>query len=105
MTTSTHPTHDTSSLPLAGRVAVVSGSTSGIGAATARRLAADGAKVAVLGRREDRLRALANDVDALPVAVDVTDRDALERAAGSIRERLGRIDLVVAAAGVMLAAP
>jgi len=105
MTTSTQPTNDTSTLPLVGRVAVVSGSTSGIGAATARRLAADGAEVAVLGRREERLRELADEVDVFPVTVDVTDRAALERAADSIRDRLGRVDLVVAGAGVMLAAP
>jgi NADP-dependent 3-hydroxy acid dehydrogenase YdfG len=105
MTASTQTTSETDSLPLAGRVAVVSGSTSGIGAATARRLAADGAEVAVLGRRQERLRALADELDAFPVTVDVTDRDALEDAAESIRDRLGRVDLVVAGAGVMLAAP
>jgi len=105
MTTSTQPKHDTSSLPLADRVALVSGSTSGIAAVTARRLVADGADVAVLGRREDRLRELAAELGAFPVAVDVTERDALQRAADSIRERLGRVDLVVANAGVMLAAP
>jgi NADP-dependent 3-hydroxy acid dehydrogenase YdfG len=105
MTTSTESTLATNPLPLAGRVAVVSGSTSGIGAATARRLAADGAEVSVLGRREERLHELADELGALPVTVDVTDRDALERAAESIRDRLGRVDLVVANAGVMLAAP
>jgi len=105
MTTSTQPNSDTSALPLTGRVAVVSGSTSGIGAATARRLAADGAKIAVLGRREERLRELADELEAFPVTVDVTDRKALEHAAGAIHNRLGRVDLVVAAAGAMLAAP
>ncbi|PZF91253.1 SDR family oxidoreductase [Micromonospora deserti] len=92
---------------LDNRVAVVTGATSGIGAATARRLAAEGAKVALLGRREDRLKDLAGEIGpaALPVAVDVSDREALTAAAPRIRAELGRVDLVVANAGVMLAAP
>jgi NADP-dependent 3-hydroxy acid dehydrogenase YdfG len=98
-------------LPLAGRVAVVTGATSGIGAATARRLAADGAAVAIVGRREERLRDLAaelgeaTDADVWRVAADVSDRDSVTRAAASIRGELGRVDLVVANAGVMLPAP
>jgi NADP-dependent 3-hydroxy acid dehydrogenase YdfG len=107
--TDTHP--HTTHLPLAGRVAVVTGATSGIGAATARRLAADGAAVALVGRREDRLHDLATELgdaggaDVMRVATDVTDRDAVERAASTIRGELGRVDLVVANAGVMLPAP
>jgi NADP-dependent 3-hydroxy acid dehydrogenase YdfG len=94
--------------PLAGRVAVVTGATSGIGAATAHRLAADGAAVALLGRREQRLGDVARDLGDAAVqfqAVDVTDGDALARAADSIRAELGRVDLVVANAGVMFPAP
>jgi NADP-dependent 3-hydroxy acid dehydrogenase YdfG len=92
---------------LTGRVAVVTGATSGIGAATARRLAAAGASVALLGRREDRLKELATQIGAaaLPVAVDVADQQAVYAAAGTIRAALGRVDLVVANAGVMYAAP
>ncbi|RIQ22078.1 SDR family oxidoreductase [Jiangella rhizosphaerae] len=90
---------------LTGRVAVVTGATSGIGGATARRLAADGAAVAVVGRREDRLKALATEIGALAVPVDITDSDALAAAAGTVRAELGGVDLVVANAGVMLAAP
>lgn len=104
---STQTTHR----PLAGRVAVVTGATSGIGAATARRLAADGAAVAIVGRREERLAELAAELgDAfgagvVQAAVDVSSPVAVERAAESIRDELGRVDLVVANAGVMLPAP
>jgi NADP-dependent 3-hydroxy acid dehydrogenase YdfG len=107
MTTSTGSDIQTSSLSLAGRVAVVTGATSGIGRATARRLAADGAAVAVVGRREELLRQLVDELgdNALPVAADVSDRAAVERAAASIHDSLGRVDLVVAGAGAMLAAP
>ncbi|MFD0417940.1 SDR family oxidoreductase [Streptomyces sp. NPDC127108] len=97
--------------PLAGRVAVITGATSGIGAATARRLALGGAHVALLGRREDRLKSLADELRSaghghvLPIAVDITDAEALDHAAASVRTGLGRVDLVVANAGAMLGAP
>jgi len=106
--TATFESTENTHLPLAGRVAVVTGATSGIGAATARRLAGDGAAVAIVGRREERLRELAaelGEADVIRVPVDVSDRDAVERAAGAIRDELGRVDLVVANAGVMLPAP
>jgi NADP-dependent 3-hydroxy acid dehydrogenase YdfG len=92
---------------LSGRVAVVTGATSGIGAAIARRLAAGGASVALIGRREDRLKELATGIGtaALPVTVDITDQEAVYAAAATIRSTLGQVDLVVANAGVMLAAP
>ncbi|GAA0372627.1 SDR family oxidoreductase [Actinoallomurus spadix] len=97
--------------PLAGRVAVVTGASSGIGAATARRLAAGGASVAVLGRREDRLKELADEMRptaagaVLPLAVDLTDPEGVRAAARTVGAELGAVDLVVASAGVMLGAP
>jgi NADP-dependent 3-hydroxy acid dehydrogenase YdfG len=109
--TATLESTNTTELPLTGRVAVVTGATSGIGAATARRLASDGAAVAIVGRREERLRDLAaelrdnSEAEIARFTADVSDRDVVERTAEAIRGRLGRVDLVVANAGVMLPAP
>jgi NADP-dependent 3-hydroxy acid dehydrogenase YdfG len=95
---------------LAGRTAVVTGAASGMGAATARLLAAHGARVALLARRADRLETLAAKItadggQALAVAVDVTDRASVRAAAERIRQTYGPADLVVNAAGVMLPNP
>ncbi|MFE3199937.1 SDR family oxidoreductase [Embleya sp. NPDC059237] len=95
---------------LTGRTAVVTGAASGIGAETARQLAANGARVALLARREDRLKDLAAEIEAgggtaLAVVVDVTDQDSVDAGAARIRAELGRVDLVVNAAGVMLPNP
>ncbi|WP_410566300.1 SDR family oxidoreductase [Amycolatopsis sp. cmx-4-61] len=96
--------------PLAGRVAVVSGASSGIGAATATRLAELGAKVAVLARRKDKLDALAETIrtgggTAIAVPVDVTDREAVQAAARQVTDQLGPVDLVFNNAGVQLVSP
>ncbi len=96
--------------PLAGRVALVTGASSGIGEATAERLAALGAKVAVAARRKDNLDALVARIaaaggTALAVPLDVTDRDAVTAAAEQITDQLGRVDLVFNNAGVQLISP
>lgn len=93
--------------PLAGRVAVVTGASSGIGEATARKLAEQGAAVALLARRKDRLDALAADIQgaggrALALTVDATDKGAIAGAARAIAAELGVVDLVINNAGVML---
>ncbi|RCG21005.1 SDR family NAD(P)-dependent oxidoreductase [Sphaerisporangium album] len=93
--------------PLAGRVAVVSGASSGIGAATAQRLAGLGAKVAVLARRKNRLDELVGSIGAaggtaIAIPVDVTGRDAVHAAAAQVAEQLGTADLVFNNAGVQL---
>jgi 3-oxoacyl-[acyl-carrier protein] reductase len=69
---------------LAGKVAVVTGGSGGIGSATCRLLAANGAKVAVHGRDEDRIGAVVDEVGsdggkAIGIAADVTDFAAIER--------------------------
>ena len=88
-------------------VAVITGASSGIGAATARALVAVGYHVALLARRVDRLTALATELGdgAVAIEADVTDRDALVAAAGRVQTELGGADVLVNNAGVMLLGP
>jgi NADP-dependent 3-hydroxy acid dehydrogenase YdfG len=95
---------------LSGTVALVTGASSGIGEATAKRLAADGATVAVAARRNDRLEKLVEEIDdaggkALAIEADVTDRAAAEALVERTIAELGRLDTVVNNAGVMLLGP
>jgi NADP-dependent 3-hydroxy acid dehydrogenase YdfG len=90
-----------------GRVAVITGASSGIGEAAARALAAEGFGVALLARRADRLQALADELGEGTIAIeaDVTDRDSLVAAARRVQDELGGVDVLVNNAGVMLLAP
>ena len=95
---------------LAGTVALVTGASSGIGHATARALAADGAAVALAARRVDRLEELAKEIDgaggrALVVEADVTDEAQARDAVARTVDELGRLDTLVNNAGVMLLGP
>jgi NADP-dependent 3-hydroxy acid dehydrogenase YdfG len=83
------------------------GPSSGIGAATARALAGYGYNLALLGRRIDRIEALAAELgdSAIAIAADVTDRDSLVTAANRVQAELGGADILVNNAGVMLLAP
>jgi NADP-dependent 3-hydroxy acid dehydrogenase YdfG len=83
------------SLPGAGRVAVVTGASSGIGAATATRLAAEGFDVVVGARRVDRLSALAESIGARALPLDVTEAASVEAFAAA----LDRVDVLVNNAG------
>lgn len=90
--------------PLQGRVAFITGASSGIGAALAREFIARGARVALAARREDRLRSLAAELGetdgyALGLVCDVTREGDLERSVEATRVAFGRIDIVVANAG------
>lgn len=96
--------------PLTGRVAVVTGASSGIGAATAERLATLGATVAVAARRADNLDALVARITeaggtALALPLDVTDREAVLTAAGKVADTFGPADLVFNNAGIQLISP
>ncbi|WP_433559211.1 SDR family NAD(P)-dependent oxidoreductase [Pseudonocardia xinjiangensis] len=91
-------------------VALVSGASSGIGQATARRLSAAGAAVALVARRADRLEQLASQLrqeggTALAIAADLTDSKAAAAAVERTVAELGRLDTLVNAAGVMLNGP
>ena len=90
-----------------GRVAVITGASSGIGEATARALTADGHRVALLARRLDRIQALAGDLGdgAVAIEADVTDRESLLAASQRVRAELGGVDILVNNAGVMLLGP
>lgn len=95
---------------LSGTTALVTGASSGIGAATARALAANGAGVALLARRADRLADLRAEIEsgggtALVAAADVSDADEVAAAVQRAVGELGRLDVVVNNAGLMRSGP
>ncbi len=92
---------------LKGKVAVVTGASSGIGEATARALAGRGAAIVLAARAEEKLRFLAREISAaggqaLPVKTDVTDRDSVEAMIERTIEEFGSLDILVNNAGLGL---
>jgi NADP-dependent 3-hydroxy acid dehydrogenase YdfG len=93
-----------------GRVVVITGASSGIGEATARRLAAEGGRVVLGARRVDKLQGVADEIrsaggEALAVATDVTRREQVKALVDAAVERFGRIDVLVNNAGIMPLSP
>jgi NAD(P)-dependent dehydrogenase (short-subunit alcohol dehydrogenase family) len=96
------PTQDLFSLT--GKVAVVTGATGVLGSEMAHSLARSGARVAVLGRREEKAHRVADEIElaggeAMALPADVLDADQLEGARTALLERWGRVDILVNAAG------
>jgi NADP-dependent 3-hydroxy acid dehydrogenase YdfG len=90
---------------LAGKVAVVTGASSGIGEVTVRELTRLGASVVMAARRFDRLKAIAAEIEgsggrAYPVATDATHADDLKRMVEAAEEQYGRLDYAVNNAGI-----
>jgi NAD(P)-dependent dehydrogenase (short-subunit alcohol dehydrogenase family) len=85
-----------------GTTAFITGASSGIGEATARQLVAEGARVALVARRVDRLAELAEELggSVMPVAADVADSVAVRTAVDEVEDQLGSISLLVNAAGI-----
>lgn len=95
---------------LAGKVAFVTGASSGIGAATAVALAAEGARVGAVARRADRLKQVVQRITeaggaAMALVADVTQADQLRQAIDQVHRTFGRLDILVNNAGVMLLGP
>ena len=91
---------------IAGKVVVITGASSGLGEATARRLSAEGASVVLGARRVDRLQTLAGELTggggkAVACATDVTDRHQVKRLVDTAVETYGRVDVMINNAGLM----
>ena len=91
---------------LEGRVAVVTGASSGIGEAIAEALAAEGAAVALAARRAEKLAGVVSRIEAaggraMAFATDVTQRDQVKRLITATEEAMGPVDIMVNNAGVM----
>ena len=92
-------------MDLTNRVALVTGAGSGIGEAAAKRLARAGAKIAALGRTEDELMEVVQQIrsgpgEAIPLLADISKPDQMQAAYQQVQDRWGRLDVVFANAGV-----
>jgi meso-butanediol dehydrogenase / (S,S)-butanediol dehydrogenase / diacetyl reductase len=82
-----------------GKTAFITGGGTGIGAAVARRMAADGAKVVLMGRRREPLEAVTRELGGLVVQGDAADAKAVRAALAEVHEKIGPVDILVANAG------
>ena len=89
-------------MKLQGKTALITGGSSGIGLAAAKLFINEGARVAIMGRRQDALDQAAADLGSacLPIQVDVSDLSTIENAVRQVGERWGKIDIVVANAAL-----
>src|SRR5262245_10806961 len=85
---------------LAGRVAIVTGASRGIGAAIARRLAKDGLKVALVARSRAAIQSLARELGGIAITADVTERGASEAILQEVESRWGPVSVLVPNAGI-----
>jgi NAD(P)-dependent dehydrogenase (short-subunit alcohol dehydrogenase family) len=92
---------------LKDKVAVITGASSGIGLMTARAFAREGAEVAIAGRNGEALAALQQELGpgALAVTTDISQVAEIERLFAAVKERFGRVDVLVANAGTMIMVP
>jgi meso-butanediol dehydrogenase / (S,S)-butanediol dehydrogenase / diacetyl reductase len=88
-----------------GKVALITGGGTGIGAAAARRIAAEGGKVVVTGRRPGPIAAIAEETGGLALAGDATDQAHVEAAVALAVDRFGGLDVLVANAGIGFVSP
>jgi NADP-dependent 3-hydroxy acid dehydrogenase YdfG len=92
---------------LKGKIAVVTGASSGIGEATVQELVEAGAKVAIIARRRDRLEEIGKKYknQVLPIEADISREDQVKKMIDQTVKQWGRIDILVANAGVMFLSP
>lgn len=96
-------------MELKGKVALVTGASSGIGAAVAKALAAKGVRVGLAARRTDRLQQLQNEIEqnggsGMTIQMDIADKASVEKGVQALIAQWGRIDILVNNAGIMLVA-